>query len=142
MPKSKNKLLWGIFVVYIIILLRITVFRSDFGTHPLFRDGEILWVPFTSTLKYFKYSFGFFVYIFVGNLVWFIPLGMLLPVLTGCGKRAILYSFLLSLFIEVSQFIFGTGVTEVEDLILNTSGGAIGYGILHLILSIRTNKTK
>lgn len=141
MPKSKLNLLWGIFVVYIIILLRITVFRSDFGTHSLFRDGEILWIPFTSTVKYFKYSFAFFVYIFVGNLVWFVPLGMLLPVLTGCGKRVILYSFLLSLLIELSQFIFGTGVTEVEDLILNTTGGAMGYGILQMILLIREKRT-
>lgn len=141
MKISKNKLLWSIFVLYIIILLRITVFRSDFGTHPLFRDGEILWIPFTNTVKYFKYSFAFFLYIFVGNLVWFVPLGMLLPVLTGCGKRVILYSFLLSLLIELNQFIFGTGVTEMEDLILNTTGGAIGYGILQMILFIREKRT-
>lgn len=141
MTKSKQKLLWVVFGVYIIILLRITVFRSDFGTHPLFLDGEILLVPFVNLVKYFKYSVFLFLYLFVGNLIWFVPMGLLLPLLTGCGKRVILYSFLLSLAIETGQFIFGTGVTEVEDLILNTLGGAIGYGTLQLILSIRANRT-
>lgn len=140
MKTSNNRPLWSIFALYIIILLRITVFRSDFGTHALFREGEILWIPFTDTVKYFRYSFLFFLYIFVGNLVWFVPLGMLLPLLTGCGKRVILYSFLLSLAIETVQFVFGTGVSEVEDLILNTLGGAMGYGILTGILSLRHRK--
>lgn len=141
MFRSKNIFLWSIFIVYILLLLRITLFRSDFGTHPLFRDGQVLWIPFTSTVKYFRYSFTFFLYIFVGNIIWFVPLGMLLPMLTGCGKWAILYSFLLSLAIETGQFIFGTGVTEVEDLILNTLGGAMGYGVLTGILSLRQKKT-
>ena len=35
--------------------------------------------------------------------------------------------------IEISQYVFGTGVTEVEDLILNTLGAAIGYGVFRLI---------
>lgn len=141
MSRSKNIFLWSIFIVYILLLLRITLFRSDFGTHPLFRYGQVLWIPFTSTVKYFRYSFTFFLYIFVGNIIWFVPLGMLLPMLTGCGKWAILYSFLLSLAIETGQFIFGTGVTEVEDLILNTLGGAMGYGVLTGILSLRQKKT-
>ena len=31
------------------------------------------------------------------------------------------------MYIEVSQYVFGTGVSEVEDLILNTAGTAVGY---------------
>lgn len=141
MNKHRDKLLWTLFVIYILILLRITVFRSDFGTHPLFQDGSILWVPFVSLIRILKNSVSYFVYLFVGNLVWFVPLGLLLPVLTGCGKKVILYSFLLSLVIEICQFIFGTGVTEVEDLILNTLGGAIGYGCL-LVLELIAKRIK
>ena len=81
------------------------------------------------------------VYLFVGYMVWFVTLGLLLPVLTGCDKKVILYSFLLSLVIEICQFIFGTGVTEVEDLILNTLGGAIGYGCL-LVLELIAKRIK
>lgn len=141
MSKKHDKLLWTLFIFYILILLRITVFRSDFGTHPLFQDGEILWIPFISLIKIFKNSIPVFIYIFVGNLIWFVPLGILMPVLTGCRKKVILYSLLLSLVIEGSQFIFGTGVTEVEDLILNTLGGAIGYGC-NLLLEKLYHKIK
>lgn len=132
MTKTRDKVLWTLFIVYIIILLRITVFRSDFGSHPLFQEGKIVWVPFVSLYKILKNSVSYFIYLFVGNLIWFMPLGFLFPILTGCGKKVILYSFLLSLVIEVSQFIFGTGVTETEDLILNTLGGSIGYWLLLL----------
>lgn len=129
MKKPLKFLLWALYLIYLGVLLRITVFRSDFLTHPLFRDGQVLLVPFVSLYRIFQNSVPYFLYLFVGNLIWFVPVGLLLPVLTGCGKRAVLWGFLLSLLIECSQFVFGTGVTEVEDLILNTMGAAIGYGL-------------
>ena len=125
--------LWTLLLAYLAVLLRITVFRPSFGSHPLFQDGNIVWVPFVGLYKIYRNSVPYFLYLFVGNLVWFAPLGLLLPLLTGCGKRVILWSFLLSLAIEVSQFVFGTGVTETEDLILNTLGGCLGYGIYCVI---------
>lgn len=125
--------LWALLLVYLGLLLRITVFRDSFGSHPLLQDGKILWVPFVELFRIARNSTSFFLYLFLGNLVWFVPLGLLLPLLTGCGRWVILWSLLLSLFIEVCQFIFGTGVSETEDLILNTLGGAIGYGIYCLI---------
>lgn len=133
MSRSWKIALWGLLVVYLAVLLRITVFRSSFGSHPLFQDGNIVWVPFVGLYKIYRNSVSVFLYLFVGNLVWFAPLGLLLPLLTGCGKRVIGWSFLLSLVIEVCQFIFGTGVSETEDLILNTLGGTIGYGIYCVI---------
>ena len=129
MKKYLKILLWALLLVYLGVLLRITVFRSDFLTHPLFRDGQVLWVPFVSLYRIFRNSIPYFIYLFVGNLIWFVPLGLLLPALTGCGKKAVLWGFLLSLLIECCQFVFGTGVTETEDLILNTLGAAMGYGL-------------
>lgn len=122
-------LLWVLLMVYLGLLLRVTVFRDSFGNHPLFQDGKVLWVPFVELIRIARNSTSFFLYLFLGNLVWFVPLGLLLPLLTGCGRWVILWSFLLSLVIEVCQFIFGTGVSETEDLILNTLGGSLGYGI-------------
>lgn len=140
MKKPLRNTLWCLLILYLLVLLRITVFRSDFGTHPLFRDGEILWIPFVSLYRILKNSVGYFLYLFIGNLIWFVPLGLLLPVLIPCGKKVIGYGFLLSLAIEFSQFMFGTGVTEVEDLILNTLGCAIGYGLYLLICRLFRRK--
>jgi glycopeptide antibiotics resistance protein len=132
MKSAKNTALWGLFILYLLLLFRMTVFRSSFGSYPLFSHGQILWVPFVSLWKIYQNSVSYFLYLFLGNLVWFVPFGILLPILTKSRARTIFYCFLLSLLIETLQYVFGTGVSEVEDLILNTLGGAIGYGIFKI----------
>lgn len=127
MTRRWKGLLWAVFVLYLGILLRITVFRSSFGSYALCSHGQIEPVPFVGLIQIFHNSVPMFLYLFVGNLIWFVPLGVLLPVLTKARKSTILWGFGLSLYIEVSQYIFGTGVSEVEDLILNTAGTGIGY---------------
>lgn len=58
-------------------------------------------------------------------------------------KRTILYSFLLSLFYEASQLtaLFGIypgpyRLADVEDLICNTMGGALGYQIAYVFTKL------
>lgn len=127
MKRRWKGILWVIFLLYIGVLLRITVFRSSFGSYPLCSHGQIELVPFVGLIQIFHNSVWMFLYLFVGNLVWFVPLGVLLPVLTKARQATILWGLGLSLYIEVSQYVFGTGVSEVEDLILNTTGTGIGY---------------
>lgn len=72
-----------------------------------------------------------------GNIIGFIPLGILFPLLfPGCRKffRLVLAVFLMSLFFETSQLLFNLGVFDVDDLMLNTVGGIAGY-ILYRISS-------
>lgn len=127
MKRRWKVVLWVVFLLYIGVLLRITVFRSSFGSYPLCSHGQIALVPFVGLIQIFHNSVGMFLYLFVGNLVWFVPLGVMLPVLTKARKATILWGLGLSLYIEVSQYVFGTGVSEVEDLVLNTAGTGIGY---------------
>lgn len=134
--------LWALFLIYLGLLLRITVFRSSFGSYPLFSHGQIAWVPFVGLIQILHNSLRVFLYLFIGNLIWFVPLGFLLPLLTNAKASTIFYGFLLSLCIEVSQYIFGTGVSEVEDLILNTLGTAIGYGLFLLFRRIFRRRKK
>ena len=65
-----------------------------------------------------------------GNIIGFIPLGVLLPVLFPFLRkcwRLTLIVFCLSLSFETFQLLTGVGVFDVDDLILNTTGGLIGY---------------
>lgn len=65
-----------------------------------------------------------------GNIVGFIPIGILLPLLLRGWRRFgwhMLTVFLLSLCFELAQLFTGIGVFDVDDLILNTAGGIIGY---------------
>ena len=63
------------------------------------------------------------------NILFFIQYGLLFP-WKDKWKRVFVTAFVLSVFIELSQFIFNLGWCEVDDLISNTLGAMIGYWIL------------
>ena len=121
------KILWFVFIIYLAVLLRITVFRSGFSITGAFSGDEINIVPIADLIKVFLSDKCYFVYLFFGNIIWFVPFGFLLKRLTRLSIiKIILFGFLLSLFIETMQFIFGVGVSETDDLILNTIGVIVG----------------
>ena len=65
-----------------------------------------------------------------GNVVGFIPLGILLPlVFPFLSKwwRLALFVFGVSLLFELTQLFTGVGIFDVDDLMLNTLGGVIGF---------------
>lgn len=71
-----------------------------------------------------------------GNVVAFIPFGFTTagwlrgPTRLGTVARAIGWGFLLSLAIELTQLLMATRATDVDDLIFNTFGTAIGALLL------------
>ena len=76
----------------------------------------------------------------IGNIGLFIPTGILLPSLykrLGGFGEALLAGAGLSLAIEMIQLLFPGSVTDIDDLILNTAGAAIGYGIYKLVRSFQ-----
>lgn len=65
------------------------------------------------------------------NMLLFEPLGLCLPLAlpkryTHKVRTAILFAFMLSVFIEASQFFFRLGLCETDDVIMNTLGAALG----------------
>ncbi len=66
----------------------------------------------------------------VGNIAGFIPFGALVPLLSRSVRRAWKTGLLcmeVSVLIEVSQLLFRVGCCDVDDVILNTAGGLLGY---------------
>lgn len=124
-----------LFWIYVIVLLRFTVFRDDFSLSHIMVNGKLNLELFTAYIPFLRGGFiWLFIYLFVGNIVWFIPLGVYL-VWKEPGRtvwRAVLIGLLLSIAIEVSQYIFGVGVTEVDDLVLNTAGTLIGAILMRM----------
>lgn len=88
-------------------------------------------------------SFASRFYNLAGNIALFIPFGFLFP-LVFRNRRSfdtvIGATFLLSLFFEVFQFITGIGQLDVDDLILNTLGGIVGYILFALFNSLTSGK--
>lgn len=72
------------------------------------------------------------------NVLLFVPLGVFLTTLWGrfrSGWRACLFGFWVSMTIELLQ-IFTFRATDVNDLITNTLGTILGWGLGRLLLTI------
>lgn len=73
-----------------------------------------------------------------GNLLGFVPLGILLPLAFPWfrhGFKLLLAGFIVSLGYETTQLYTGLGIWDVDDLLLNTAGALIGY-ILYFIAAM------
>lgn len=125
-----------IFVFYVLLLFALTVFRDGYFIwqfkfywhRPL---SEINIVPLVETLKLANgKSLVDFFYNLYGNIMWFVPMGIFIPALHK--KRwgflqIVIVGALISVSIETLQFILNTGVTDIDDVIFNTIGAALGY---------------
>lgn len=122
------------FVCYLAALIQITVirdwsslFRFQKGSHTL---SHVQLIPLRTTLGELQNGLWPFCFHVIGNMIWFFPLGilgpLLFPRLRKCG-RLLLLALLLSGAIELGQWCFSTGVSDVDDIILNTAGAALGW---------------
>ncbi len=75
------------------------------------------------------------------NVMAFIPFGFFLFEYTSCAgkqttlknlKSVIMSAFLLSMFIELAQWILKVGYLELTDIVLNTIGAALGAALAML----------
>lgn len=80
----------------------------------------------------------------IQNIIIFIPFGshicMLKPKCSFIKK--VMPAFFTSLVVEILQYIFAIGATDITDLIGNTLGGIIGIGLFYIIKRLLKEKTK
>lgn len=132
---KKKRILYVVFFVYIAILLKLTIFRS---TTMVQRAANFR--LFADLIDVYKTATTWqFVRLFFGNIGWFAPWGFMLSLL---AKRKNLWLTVLtglgfSFLIEITQYIFRKGFFEIDDLILNTLGAVIGYGIFRLVCYVK-----
>jgi glycopeptide antibiotics resistance protein len=65
-----------------------------------------------------------------------LPLGLLLPLLIAPLRRwwrTLGIVLLTSFGFELMQLLFGLGVFDVDDVILNTAGGGLGFALYWLL---------
>lgn len=83
-------------------------------------------------------------YVVIFNIFMTIPFGMYLRYYFKLSfKKTVKYTFLLSLFFEITQgtslyFIYPNPyrLCDIDDLILNTLGGALGYPLMGLFMNL------
>ena len=79
----------------------------------------------------------------IGNVAMFIPSGIVLPIIykgLDTFLKVLLAGAGISFCIEIIQLPFSVRATDIDDLILNTVGVIVGYGIYALIRYVRRIK--
>ena len=123
-------------LAYLAALIQITVIRGGVDWAQVMtatRNAPRL-IPLQTTLEQLRAGAWPLIYHVVGNLVWFVPLGALLrkknalvALLAGAGA---------SLCIELMQYLLMTGVTDVDDVLINALGALLGWALSRLMLAI------
>lgn len=156
MSRSLKLIAWGLFVLYLLVLVYVIILKegmalglAEFGKQIPFsqRITYINYIPLVNTIvPYLKGEPSTHIAIenLLGNIFAFSPLGFFLPLLFKSCKRlkiSILISLCVSLFIEIVQLIFYLGTCDIDDLILNVLGSLLGYGVYCLFNSLYKQKS-
>lgn len=144
----KNKVLpilfWGMIIIYALLALEL-LFRPATLFTPLRGDfGDFQLVPFRSILDYLHMGGGLAFRNLAGNIVAFIPYGIYLQVLKKdkrVGVNALIVAAT-SIAVELVQALLRVGVTDIDDVFLNTLGGFIGILIYRLVLKLAKGEAR
>ena len=137
---ARKRLSWAgalVFIVYISLVLYFVFFSDHYGRVTGFTEFRYNLTPFSEIHRYLTYREAFtwenLITNLAGNILVFVPFGILVPIIRR-KKTGIFYVFFLtlffSLFIETVQLFTRVGVFDVDDLIMNTVGGVLGYSII------------
>ena len=133
--------------ICIVVVMRFTFFPfSKVGgrIQPLLFDAAAVFpprinlIPFVNLLNYEIYK-EMLINV-IGNTTMFIPLGIVWPCVfkkLDTHAKVIAAGVGFSLCIEILQLPFFDRVTDFDDLILNSVGFAVGYGIYLLVKAVK-----
>lgn len=110
-----------IFLAYVLLLFELVVEKDvniPSGTN---------FIPFTEIFRY-KFGSKLFMQQVVGNIILFVPFGAFASYYIKSNKASyiLVVSLLSSAVIEVVQYFIGRSF-DVDDIILNTVGGLVGF---------------
>ena len=151
--KRQGKILWKreavLLLMYInlAVIIRFVFFPRalvDGHIQPLVFDAASAF-PFRVNLIPLVHLFDYanvrdIVWNVVGNAAMFIPSGIVLPIVyreLNSFWKVIASGALISLCIEILQLPFASRLSDIDDVILNTLGVAVGYGIYAIFKGIK-----
>ena len=121
-----------LFLLYIAFLVYFLIFSDWYGRAGV-EGYHYNLTPFLEIRRFWEYrdqvGFGVMLANLAGNVLIFLPFGFFLPMASRYRSFfvTIFYSFALSFLVETFQLLTQVGSFDVDDLLLNTLGGAIGY---------------
>ncbi|QCJ40798.1 VanZ family protein [Bacillus sp. S3] len=146
-----------ILLLYLAILSKLILFKyiplSEIINHFNFTYDEYHWrsnnfVPFKTIYFYLflaDINLNIRIENVAGNIIGFMPFGFILPLLAKKFQKLgaiTVATFSLSLTFELLQLVFEFGSFDVDDLILNTIGGILGYLPIKIVFLLIQSKNK
>ena len=117
---------------------------EDYGRDVVTSYYRYNFIPFKEIRRFYIYrdvvGIRAFLANLFGNVLAFMPFGFFMPILRSRLRKwycMLGMTFLLSLMIEIIQLLTRVGSFDVDDLILNTSGGILGYLLFYIINKVR-----
>lgn len=125
--------------LYLVLLVYFLLASRMFGRHIGYSEHRYNLLPFREIVRFYTYwkQVGFLSAFLnlAGNLVGFIPFGILVPAVSRRMRSwttVVKLGFLLTLVLEILQLILKAGIFDVDDIILNTAGALVGYQIFRI----------
>ena len=149
---ESKRILKFLFVLYIAVVIKVIIFKYPFEQLRAIADtwqkGVILeglgtanFVPFHTIKMYIDYAYKLnSVENLAGNILVFVPFGFLFPLVFRDGEKfsvMFLNAFTFVLGIETFQLFSAFGAFDVDDILLNCLGAALGFGIYKIIRKVR-----
>ena len=129
----KRLALGAVFAGYLAVVAMATLFRTNGGGRlslHVFAEFREAWNSMAASLWLN----------IVLNIAMLVPAGILFPlVFTKLDRwyKVLAAGAGLSLFIEISQLVFRRGAADIDDLITNTLGCAVGYSLLAVFRAVK-----
>lgn len=142
-----------IFIIYLLVLFLVLVMkfpqmnmfydivdRWKTGIKPSFVDKPNL-IPFKVIKEYvgnMQTIDDWFAKNLLCNIIMFMPCGFLSPLFLRKNRiwHILIFGIALSIIVEILQAVLGVGTGDIDDVILNTLGLLLGFGIYKLIYSV------
>lgn len=122
-------------IIYIFLLIYFLFLAEWYGREPGgYTEPRYNLIPFLEIKRFWRHRSALgakivFLNLF-GNVIGFIPLGFLLPIVSPVLKKpgiVICLGVCISMTVEYLQLILRVGSCDIDDVILNTFGTVIGY---------------
>ncbi|WP_188208254.1 VanZ family protein [Alkalibacillus aidingensis] len=138
-----NHLVIFAFISFSVVLLNASFISINEGLNMTYTGASHNLIPFETIVTYLlnidHYPFAVWSSYIFGDILLFMPLGMLLPLLLSQVKQlrqVIMIAASLSLPIEIIQVLMGIGLFSVDQIILHIIGAMVGFLSIRIVKRI------
>ena len=138
-----GKLLFVLYILFLVYFLCFAEWYGRIGVSSEYRYNLELFKEIKRFVEYREELGAFAVFTnLLGNILIFVPYGFFVSMASKSRGffKTFFYSFILSLGVEFFQLFTKVGSFDVDDLLLNTVGGLLGYIIFVFCNIIRRNR--